>query len=110
MEGLPLLRFSGGPCFLPVRTEREGGMLIRWLKGKNKLKSNKLRGEHKVQTERNPQGVCVLCVCCGQEWTNQSEERDAQIPPAENQGHGEPAPDLDNTISELINLQFKGRF
>lgn len=21
MEGLPLLRFSGGPCFLPVQTE-----------------------------------------------------------------------------------------
>lgn len=32
MEGLPLLRFSGGPCFLPVQTEREGGMLIRWIK------------------------------------------------------------------------------
>ena len=40
MEGLPLLRFSGGPCFLPVRTEREGGMLIRWLKGKIKIKTN----------------------------------------------------------------------
>lgn len=60
MEGLPLLRFSGGPCFLPVRTEREGGMLIRWLKGK--IRSNQTEGEHKVQTDRNPQ-VCVCCVC-----------------------------------------------
>lgn len=33
MEGLPLLRFSGGPCFLPVQTKREGG--IRWLKEKS---------------------------------------------------------------------------
>lgn len=72
MEGLPLLRFSGGPCFLPVRTEREGGMLIRWLKGK--IRSNQTEGEHKVQTDRNPQGVCVSCVCCGQEWTNQRRE------------------------------------
>lgn len=60
MEGLPLLRFSEGPCFLPVRTEREGGMLIRWLK--EKIRSNQTEGEHKGQTDRNTQGVCRVSV------------------------------------------------
>lgn len=35
-------------------------MLIRWLKGK--IRSNQTEGEHKVQTDRNPQ-VCVCRVC-----------------------------------------------
>ena len=46
-------------------------MLIRWLKGKI---SNQTEGEHKIQTDRNPQGVCVSCECCGREWTNQRRE------------------------------------
>lgn len=81
MEGLPLLRFSGGPCFLPVRTEREGGMLIRWLKGK--IRSNQTEGEHKVQTDRNPQ-VCVCRVCVLWTGMDQSEKRDARLPAVEN--------------------------
>ena len=80
MEGLPLLRFSGGPCFLPVRTEREGGMLIRWLKGK--IRSNQTEGEHKVQSETH-RCVCVVCVL----WAGMdgSEERDTKAPTEENQ-------------------------
>lgn len=35
-------------------------MLIRWLKGK--IRSNQTEGQHKVQTDRNPQ-VCVCRVC-----------------------------------------------
>lgn len=59
-RGLPLLRFSWGPCFLPVRTEREGGMLIKWLKGK--IRSNQTEGEQKIQLIETHRCVCVVCV------------------------------------------------
>lgn len=53
-EGLPLLRFSGGPCFLPVQTERECGMLITWLKRNKK--------NHKTKTNRRSKQYKFKCV------------------------------------------------
>lgn len=72
--GVTFVAIFGGSLFFTCSDRERGRNADKMAQRKNKLKSNKLRGEHKVQTERNPQGVCVLCVCCGQEWTNQRRE------------------------------------
>lgn len=81
MEGPKDRWMNGGVTFVAIFglslfftcSDRERGRNAD--KMAQRKRSNQTEGENKIQTDRNPQEcVCVVCVRCGQEWTDQTKE------------------------------------